>query len=370
MCQFSLLDKQPYDSTRRSIMDVIDLGCELLRAPAIASFMLVARFYGYAWFGAIVGLLLLSYGILSENHRTRQAGMAVIASLAITEFGTEVIKRLASFTAADLNGWFYPSAHTSNAFGLSSVLALTFPTVTSLFYLLAVFTGLSRLYLRAPSIWSVVAGVVVGCAAGILSGRKVLSRGDFLGVGPFQFGAWFGIITLAIVGLLFFHRLDANSQTHLVSSAANASETTMAVRVDFGSAEARKLLRYGWSGDESWFNGKRTVVWATGLGAEFMISLPSEQGYRFRFLMKPYTPKGLACQRVEIHVNDANVAKISLKRGWNWYEVSVPKTATRAEKNTVQLFFNHADSPKSLKRGPDERPLSIAFDKLEIFRSE
>ena len=97
------------------------------------------------------------------------------------------------------------------------------------------------------------------------------------------------------------------------------------------------------------------------------MELPAVQDYRFRLHVFPYPPTGTACQRIEAKLNSTVVVKIFLERGWHSYEFNVPKTAIKAGKNDVQFFYDYAESPKSRERSSDERALSVAFDKLEVF---
>jgi hypothetical protein len=84
----------------------------------------------------------------------------------------------------------------------------------------------------------------------------------------------------------------------------------------------------------------------------------------------PYAPKGTACQRIEVRVNNTMVAKLLLERGWHSYDFKAPKTATMARKYEMQFFYDYAESPKSRGRSADERLLSVAFDKLEVFTAQ
>jgi hypothetical protein len=73
----------------------------------------------------------------------------------------------------------------------------------------------------------------------------------------------------------------------------------------------------------------------------------------------------LSAAHIEVRLNNILVSKIFLERGWHSYEFNVP--AIRAGKNDVQFFYDYAESPKSRARSSDERALSVAFDKLEVF---
>jgi len=110
----------------------------------------------------------------------------------------------------------------------------------------------------------------------------------------------------------------------------------------------------------------RSVVWAVGRAAEFVLELPAAGDYRVRFNAFPYAPVGYTCQRVEIRVNEQVIARVALAKGWHGYQIDVPRWAVRAGRNFVQLYFDYARAPKSRGRSPDARPLSVAFDQLQV----
>jgi len=178
---------------------------------------------------------------------------------------------------------------------------------------------------------------------------------------------WLATIAISVNGLLFFYSIEKRIRAHLVIPNDAAATSSASATIDFGTADARRLLGYGWSGDEWWPHGKRSVVWATGLASEITIILPGPRDFLFRLQALPYPPEGTVCQRVEIKVNNNVITKIHLERGWHRYEFQVPKDSVRAGKNDIQFFYDYAESPKSRNRSPDDRFLSVAFDKLDVF---
>jgi hypothetical protein len=61
------------------------------------------------------------------------------------------------------------------------------------------------------------------------------------------------------------------------------------------------------------------------------------------------------------------VVKLLLDRGWHDYEFNVSKSVLQIGANVIQFFYDYAEAPKVRGRNPDERVLSVAFDKLEMF---
>ena len=173
---------------------------------------------------------------------------------------------------------------------------------------------------------------------------------------------WAGASALGLAALAFFYITEKNIAAHLLAANNASPNRFVAANFDFGTAETRQSLRYGWSGDEWWNEGKRSVVWATGPASELALSLPTAQDYDFRFNAFPYFTRGPACQRVEVRLNGLVVAKVLLEPGWHWYQFGVSKTAVRAGSNSVQFFYDYAETPKSRGGSSDARQLSVAFD--------
>lgn len=136
--------------------------------------------------------------------------------------------------------------------------------------------------------------------------------------------------------------------------------------IDFGSPQARPALSAGWAEDESWEDGRRTLVWATGVASEMKLNLPAVQEYFFRLNVFPFSPKGLTCQWITIKINDNPVAKLFLEKGWHWYGFEVPKRAIRSGLNKVDFFYAYAQPPIARGTHADARPLSVAFDRLDV----
>jgi membrane-associated phospholipid phosphatase len=350
-----------------SEMDFIDIACPVLRAPYFEHLMVVVGYFGHGSVGSVVGLLLLAHGYIYDNPRTKKAGFAVLIALIIAGLAAQFLKEIIQWPRPKNRvSQGFPSGHTSAAFALASVLTVTFPALAPIFYMLAVLTAISRLYFRAHFTWDILGGVVVGLLAGIPVARKLIPRTHVFGRRPLRFVGWLSAAAIGLVGLGFFYSTEKNIGAHMV--APDPAPTPPAIGTfDFGTPEARSLLLYGWSGDEQWFDGKQSVVWASGLASELLMSLPVAQDYRFRLHVFPYSPKGPACQRIEVKVNDTVVSKIFLEQGWHSYEFNVRKSAIKTGKNDIRFSYDYAESPKSHRRSSDERALSVAFDRLDIF---
>lgn len=346
------------------MLDVTDLVCPVLRTPFFESLMTVFGYYGHGAAGFVIGVALLGHGYVYRNDRTKTTGITVLIVLVLTSVLAEALKYTLQ-PQPDIPPNLTPSGRTSVAFGLASVLSVSFPALSPVFFGMAILTAISRLYWRAQYTWNVVGGAVLGLAAGLPIARKLIPRGNAIRPSGLGLVGWMSALTLGLAALAFFYNTESKIAAHRVTANDISSHDPMITNFDFGTPQARPSLRYGWSGDESWNGGKRSVVWATGLASEFVLDLPTEQDYRFRFNVFPYSPKGPACQRVEIRLNGLVVAKVFLARGWHWYRFDVPKSAVHAGRNYVQFFYDYAETPKSRGQSSDDRPLSVAFDSLQ-----
>ncbi len=347
------------------MLDLIDLGCPLLRTSFFEQAITTFGYFGHAAVGGTIGVALLAHGYLNNHERNKRAGIAIIAALIITGAVSEVSKHTIQMPRPRVRSSYgFPSGHTTTAFSLASTLAVTFPALSPLFFILAVLTGISRMYLRAHFTVDVIGGMIVGLVVSFPIAKKIIPEAGSCNRGVFGLLGWIIGLTLGVAGLAFFHSGEKNiaAYMHLPNTTAN---TPAIATFDFGTAQARASMKYGWSGDEKWEGDKRTVVWATGLASEIIIPLPTAQDYRFRMSAFPYSPKGPACQRVEVKVNDTVVAKVLLEQGWHEYEFRVPKSTVQAGPNTVQFFYDYAEPPKLRGKNLDERPLSVAFDTLQ-----
>ena len=349
------------------MLDALDLVCPVLRDPWVAPMMRVFGNLGHPGIGIAMGLALLGHGYFYKSDRTRQAGFAVLSAVILAVGATEALKQTLPLSRAALPGEYgLPSRQTSAAFALASALSVTFPGLGPIFFVCATLIGIARIYLSAQYIWSMIGGALIGVALGLATAMKLIRRPITARRESFNFFAWAGASAFGLAALAFFYSAERNIGAHLLAN-ATAADSTAAITLDFGTPLARQALRYGWSGDESWEGGKRSVVWAQGLASEFILNLPSEQDYRFRFNVFPFFPAVPACQQVEVRVNGLIAAKVSLEKGWHWYQFDVPKAAVHQGRNFVQFFYNYAETPKSRGHSSDDRQLSVAIDILQAF---
>ncbi len=349
------------------MLDLIDLTCPLLRSTFADTMLTFAGYFGRGVPVAVIGLAILGHGYFYKNRQSIRIGIAVFGVAVAAAGAAEIVKYLEHLAqGTSQTNYGIPSGQTSVAFGLASVLGASTPGLSPIFFGLATIAGISRLYLKSQSIWNVTGGALIGLACGLTVAKTLIPRRHIV-PNLMRLATWFGIMVIGFVSLMFFYFLEKESRAHRVSATELAATLRAPMIFDFGAPGARASLSYGWSYDERWNGGKRSVVWATGLASEIVMNLPLEKDYQFRFHVFPNARRGPVCQRVEVRVNGLVVAKVLLERDWHWYQFEVPKNAVRAGRNFIQFYYDYAETPKSRARSSDERLLSVAFDLLQAW---
>ena len=98
-------------------------------------------------------------------------------------------------------------------------------------------------------------------------------------------------LTLGLGALTFFSYTESKVAAHRVTAKNISPHDPMTTNFDFAAPQMRPSLGYGWRGDESWSGGQRSMVWVTGPASEWVINLPTERDYHFRFDVVPDSPK-------------------------------------------------------------------------------
>jgi hypothetical protein len=247
---------------------------------------------------------------------------------------------------------------------VAGALSQSFPAAAPFFYLVAVLVGVARLYDRSHFVTDVIAGGVLGSVTGVLIARLLPgARGAAL-PGRRVRWAWVLPIAVAIPALAFFTAYERGIAAHRLRAPSLPANPQRDVVVFFGTPEARPLLRQGWSEDGRW--GTMPMVWAEGLSATLRVPPLLPADHRVRLKVRPHT-RGSGrppCQVVEVALNGVPLARLLLERGWNDYELRVPKRAIRRGENELGFRFAYAEAEAA---GAGRREFSAAFASLEAF---
>jgi 4-amino-4-deoxy-L-arabinose transferase-like glycosyltransferase len=182
---------------------------------------------GKGWYLSIVSAGILGFGMLLKKKPLRETGELGLYALIIAGIVVQVVKGLigrprprlvdegithwAPFLTGGAHGYdSFPSGHATSAFALALVFARFFPQGRILFYAVASFISLSRLFVGAHFLSDVVGGIYLGLACGMVicwSSPRILQftsriaekRKDLLAAGA----------VLILAGVLFFNQLGA-----------------------------------------------------------------------------------------------------------------------------------------------------------------
>ena len=348
-------------------MDLLELGCACLELPYLKPFMDGVGWLGRGVTAPAIGLGLLAFGYYRNRATLKRTGWAVLISLAITALLVNLLKILLQMPRpTPRSGYGFPSGDSGTAFSLAAVIGAAFPALAPLLFLFATLTAISRLYFRAHYVWDIVGGAGIG----VLCGKYVASRMLPVRDGWPRSGAarllWSGTGMIALGSSLFFFLLEAKIAEHKrVESILGASPDAQVI-IDFGTPAARPYLLRGWSRNQLWRDPPLTINWVEGLDASLVVWLNSTRDSRLRLHAYPYRPRGFLCQWSEVSFAGKHRDRIYLEQDWNTYELAVPKSWIAKGENRVDFHFPYADTFNWHGVNPDHRPLSVAFDLMEL----
>lgn len=133
-----------------------------------------------------------------------------------------------------------------------------------------------------------------------------------------------------------------------------------AEKIDFGTPEARRFLRFGWSENE--INDKGvTFNWAVGNSASLRLSLPKAQAVVLTANIQSL-PFGNP-QLVTIKVDDKDVGTWELTPPWKLetHRVVIPPDENRPDVSGVEFIFSQYRQPER-----DSRTLAVAFESITL----
>ena len=349
-------------------MDPLELGCACLQVAFLKPFMDGVGLLGRGITAPAIGLALVAFGYCSKRADFKRAGWAVLISLAITAAIVNVLKfTLQMPRPTPRSGYGFPSGDSGTAFSLAAAIGVAFPALAALSMFLATLTSISRLYFRAHYLWDIFGGA----ALGIICGKTVASR-----ILPDRRGSWFcgwparlvwtGTTVLAAAGAIFFFQLERKIAEHKRSGTIVQALSGAQVSVDFGTPEAQPYLLKGWSSNQRWRDPPLTINWVEGRDASLRVPLKPDQDLRLLVRAYPYRPKGFLCQWAEVNFAGQSLGRIYLEQDWNVYELKLPKNGVLPGENRVDLHFPYVDTFNWHGVNPAHKPLSVAFDFIEI----
>jgi len=324
-------------------VDLIALGCPLVRSDALERLMGVLVYLGHGVVDALVAALILALGGMTTDRRWRRAGLAALLAVVISGLLANLFKLLFALPRPTPSESFgFPSGHTSTAFALAGALGRAFPAAAPFLYLLAVLAAVARLYVRSHFVVDVIGGSLLGSSTGLIAALFLRADPSALAPRPRTRWAWVLPVALGIPALAFFGVYERDVSAHRLERAPAAAPAG-GLHIAFGTPAARQFLLDGWSGDDGRW-GDTPVAWALGREAALRLPDPAPGNHRLRLRLRAdgRPADRPPCQVMEVVVNGAPVARLLLEKGWNTYEVNVPKERVRPGPNELRFRFAYA----------------------------
>jgi len=349
-------------------MDALNIGCTCIQIPSLKAFLDIVGLMGRGLTAPLIGLAFLGYGHYKGNTKFKNIGWVILISLAITGVVINLLKyALQMPRPTPRSGYGFPSGDSGSAFALATVIAAIFPSLSSLSFFLAILTAISRLYFRAHFTWDVLGGALIGIATALGVLRKFrLPLVQPLPRAPWNLAIWTASSLIAVGALVFFFRLEDSIAQHKLSRTQRTATLPPVTTINFGTEQGNQFLGRGWSEDKIWQPDHLTINWVEGLHASLKLPMDKTADYALRFRAYPYRPQGFRCQWMGVRINDAFVKKIYLEQDWNEYELKITKNFFVSGVNKIDLSFAYADTSNWHGINPDGKPLSVAFNLLQI----
>ncbi len=348
-------------------MDLIGPGCALIESLPLERPMLFLSALGH---GAIAGCLaaaVIAYGIVRGDARIRRLGIAALVAVVVSGIAANALKIAFELPRPNPrhSSYGFPSGHTSTVFALAGVLGWAFPVAAPLLHLLALLTGVARLYLRAHFAVDVVGGAAVGSLTALGVGWMLLPT-----TGRFPSWArplWVLPAAAAVLPLAFFLSYDQVLIAERPEAVPPAPVGAAPIAIALGTAAGRPFLVSGWSPIDERSEDNLPFVWAEGHEAVVQLPPLEPEGHRLRLRLQPFVARqGLSCQRVEVAVDHVTTGRLLLDRGWHDYELAIPRDLLTAGPAQVRFRFAYAGPGKGGDARAEARPLSVAFGLLEV----
>ena len=328
--------------------------------------MTAASALGHGLIASSLAAALLLLALATRRHRLARLAGAALLAVVVAGLAANLVKLAVDSPRPNLGASpGFPSGHTAVAFAGAAVLARGMPSGAPLFFLVALLTGVARLYLEAHFIVDVAGGAVIGGLLGWGAATRLVPAAARPAV-PAARWLWALPLICVVLAASFFVAYERAVAAQRAGEHRLASSGRPDVGIAFGQVEARPFLRSGWSVDERW-GGRVPFVWAVGDEAALHLPALPAASHDLRLRLAPFVRRnGLSCQQAEVSVNGWKAARLVLARGWRDYALAIPGQALRPGDTEVRFRFAYTARPGE----GDDRPLSVAFAALEARRRQ
>jgi arylsulfatase A-like enzyme len=135
--------------------------------------------------------------------------------------------------------------------------------------------------------------------------------------------------------------------------------------VDLGTPQGRNHLIRGWYEDERSGRTGRSFVWSRGDRSEIEFHLGRQRPLSVTVAVSPFAAPGLPDQELRVLLNEHEVARIRLRRGWQEATFELSTDALHEGANRLVLIPDHVWVPAEVREGSDDRRrLAVALDTI------
>ena len=141
--------------------------------------------------------------------------------------------------------------------------------------------------------------------------------------------------------------------------------------VDLGAPQGRTHLMRGWYHDERGRRTGRTFVWSRGDRSEVEFHLARRRPLLVTVVMSPFGAPGLPDQALRILLNEHEVTRTRLRRGWQEYSFELSADAQVRGANRLVFIPDHVWVPAEVHdESDDRRRLAVAVDAIRFEGTE
>lgn len=318
----------------------------------------------------VVGLALIAYGLIYYKRRIVWTGVALLLAISAGAIVTEILKHALHLPRPNRDTAGFPSGHANMAFSAAAVLGSAFPQWSPLFYLLAITTGVSRMFFRAHFVRDVVGSAVIGLVIGRFFFKKLVEPLPGRRTGWLRGLVWVGDAVIAAMALVFFLGIEQDFATRIVRDSRTIENSPAVFKIDFGNPKDQSFLGGGWSTRADAVAEKRTSFSTLTAVSSTAVVLPESKDYRILVYLMPVSAKATVCQQLDVTWNGNYLTRLPLENGWHWYGFTVSRALTKTGPNDLGFHYRYAKSFGWSPSAEDNAPRSVAFDRLKIIPSD
>lgn len=130
--------------------------------------------------------------------------------------------------------------------------------------------------------------------------------------------------------------------------------------VDFGTEQAARFKRSGWSYNEIHATEGTTSCWALGSSASLVLTLPKQDAVMLTAIVGTFLPSQSILVKVDGH--EVGSWDVSPTMQWETHRLEIPRVENRPDVSIIEFVFSQS-SPKNEN---ENRELAVFFDSISL----